>query len=77
MSHSGSSPLATWLSEIARRATIEIRRSLASVGDAKVSVAVTSSGISKPPIGAKSIANRSRSGPWGMGGRLHVRTRGK
>ena len=48
MSHSGSSPLATWLSEIARRATIEIRRSLLSVGDAKESVAVTSRGISTP-----------------------------
>ncbi len=69
--------MATWLSEIARRATIEMRRSEPSVGDSKESVAVTSRGISIPPIGARSIARRNRSGPWGIGGRLQVSTSGK
>ena len=52
---------------MARRATIEIRRSLLSVGEAKASVAVTSSGISRPPIGARSIARRKQVGSVGHG----------
>jgi dihydroneopterin aldolase len=55
--------LATRDNEIAWRAIIEIRRSLPSVTEAKVSVAVTSSGSSSPPTGAKSMAKRRRSGP--------------
>src|SRR5206468_4095986 len=50
---------------------------VAWAGDANESVADASRGRSMPPIPARSMASRRRSGPWGSGGRAHVNDSGK
>ena len=58
-------------------ATIRSVRSGASVTDGYESVADTSSGSSRPPTPASSVASTSRSGPCGSGGSAHVKLSGK
>ena len=52
-------------------------RSGASVTDGYESVADTSTGSSRPPTPASSVASTSRSGPCGSGGSAHVKLSGK
>src|SRR5256885_77652 len=68
VSHSSSSPASTRASDTCWWATMVMRRSGASVADAKESMADASRGRSMPPMPARSMASRSRSGPWGRGG---------
>ncbi len=77
MSQSSSIPARTLESDTGIRATMLSLRSGPSVADANESIAETSRGSSMPPIPARSIASRRRSGPFGRGGRAHVKVSGK
>src|SRR6478752_7507745 len=71
-----SLPRYTSASETGIRATTDKLRSGASVTDAKESIADTSTGRSRPPTPASSVASTSRSGGCGNGGSVHVNSSG-
>src|SRR5690606_92688 len=75
-SQSCSCPVNSLARRTSTRAMIVRLRSGGSVADGYESIADTSSGSSVPPMPARSVARRSRSGPWGSGGIDQVNTSG-
>ena len=68
VSQRSSSPASTRAKDTCWRATMVSRRTGASVTEPNESVAEISRGSSTPPTPARSMARRSRSGPFGSGG---------